>query len=58
MTQQWEAWAYVSPDGKIKAGATCESHAWAWRSIDFDSVEEAKQRGARVIRVQIEEIEE
>lgn len=61
MTQQWECWAYVSEDGKIVSYAGFEEEdVWAivCGTDDELEIQVAKQRGARVIRVRIEEIGE
>ena len=61
MTQQWECWAYVSPHGKVLADLDFNFEHDAWYVAlgwpDNEEIQAAKQRGARVIRVRIEEIE-
>ena len=63
MTQQWECWAYVDGDGLLQADTyyqDCNEKA-VWLAFGCPSdfiIQAAQQRGARVIRVRIEEIEE
>lgn len=60
MTQQWECWAYVSPKGRLITDTRdTEAQAWCF-GLGYPGeaeIQAAKQRGARVIRVRIEEIE-
>ena len=55
----WERWAYVSPSGSVFVDHDCATELEVWQSVGYDTLEKAeaaKQRGARVIRVRIEEI--
>ncbi len=54
-----ECWAYVWADGEVDAWTNwqTEEQVWLnkWRTSDMR--EEARQRGDRVVRVRIEEVE-
>ena len=59
----WECWAYVSPDGEINASDelnVLETEAQVWGELtkyfEPSGLQAAKQRGARVVKVRIDEV--
>lgn len=54
----WECWAYVSPEGGLYVCPEADREDYVWNERFYGAeIQAAKARGARVIRVRIEEIE-
>lgn len=58
--KEWICYAYVSPSGAVMADSQFESHDHAWKVAlgwpDAQEISEAKQRGARIIKVRVTEV--